>query len=180
MVDTNIDSMFKDMADAPAQGQTGNKIEVEGDFVVRVKTSKGQDGHFGKRLVIEYEVESSTVPDKVPVGSTKSWTAKWGDKQSLPDIKAFALSAAAEALEDYQPREREAIATFMAYAAVGNSIAGNASDVARAKLGDDGKAFEGDPFEGLRVSVSTKPKTTQAGFKFVQHRWAPAPPKAKA
>jgi hypothetical protein len=169
-----IEDMFKDMANAPPQGQTGNGIKVEGDFLIEVLSTKGNKGHFGPRFIVEFRVLESSVPDEVRVGTTKSWTAKWGDTQSLPDIKAFARSAAADALEGLSEKEKDATATFMAYAAAGTLLAGSASNVARQKLGDSGQPFEGDPFEGLQLRVSTKPSTTKQGFNFVKHRWSVA------
>jgi hypothetical protein len=169
-----IEEMFQDMANAPPQGQTGNGIKVEGDFLIEVISTKGNKGHWGPRFIVEFRVLHSSVPNEVREGSTKSWTAKWGDAQSLPDIKAFARSAAAEALEGLSEKEKDATATFMAYAAAGTVLAGAASNVARQKLGENGQPFEGDPFEGLKLRVSTKPKTTAAGFNYVKHRWSVA------
>jgi hypothetical protein len=165
---TSIDDMFRDMADAPAQGQTGNGIKCDGDFVIEVTSTKGNKGHWGERLVVEFKIIESSVPDQVPVGVTRSWTAKWNDKQTLPDIKAFALAAAAVLLKDLSQRERDATATYLAYAAAGPVIAGNAANVAREKLG----GIEGDPFAGLKARLSTKPSKTRAGFDFTKHRWA--------
>jgi hypothetical protein len=167
-MNTDIDTMFRDMADAPAQGQTGNGIKTEGEFLIEVVSTKGNRGHFGDRLVVEFKVLESSVPDQVPVGATRSWTVKWGDKQSLPDIKAFALAAAWPTLDGLSQREKDATATYLAYAAAGPVIAGGAANVAREKLG----GLEGDPFVGLKARVTTKPSKTRAGHDFTKHRWS--------
>lgn len=171
---TDIDPVFKDMVDAPPQGQTGNGIKHEGDFLIEVVETKGNKGYYGPRMIVDFKVLESSVPDLVPVGASRSWTAKWGDAQSLSDIKAFALAAAAPQLEGLSQRDKDATATYLSYAAVGPLVAGAASDVARKKLGDETGPFDGDPFAGLRARVSTKPKTTSNGHPFVKHRWSPA------
>lgn len=170
---TEIDPVFSDMVNAPPQGQTGNGIKHEGDFLIEVVESKGNKGYYGPRMIVDFKVLESSIPDLVPAGVHRSWTAKWGDSQALSDMKAFALAAAAEQLEGLSQRDKDATATYLVYAAVGTLIAGAASEVARKKLGDDSGPFEGDPFAGLRVRVSTKPKTTSNGHPFVKHRWAP-------
>lgn len=169
-----VEDMFKGMVDAPSQSRTGNGISTAGDFFIEVVSTKGVDGQWGKRLAIEYKVLESSTPD-VPTGVTRSRTEKWGDKQSLSDIKAFARAAAAPALEGLPERDKDATATYMAFAAAGVLIAGEASNVARKKLGDNGHAFDGDPFAGLRLRLTTIPSVSaRTGNTYVKHRWSPA------
>ncbi len=169
-----VEDMFKGMLDAPSQSRTGNSISVPGDFLIEVVATKGVDGQWGKRLAIEFKVLESSTPE-VPTGVTRSRTEKWGDKQALSDIKSFALAAAAPELKGVPEREKDAIATYMAFAAAGVLVAGDASTVARKKLGDDGKPFEGDPFAGLKLRLTTIPSvSSRTGNTYVKHRWSPA------
>ena len=186
-----IDAMFAGMADAPEQGVTGNKINVEGDYIIEVQSSKGLKGHHGPKLIVEFVIDEAKPadPENKPgpgAGASRSWAAKWdgNDKTALADIKAFALAAFAPMFATvpkkdgtpYTQREKDAVATYAAYAAAGPVLAGDASNVARRKLAEffGLESFDGDPFEGCKVRLSTKPKKTKAGFDFTVHLWSEA------
>lgn len=167
---SDIDDMFKGMADAPPPG-SGTYINGDGDFLVEVVKAFGKEGFKGKSYIVEFKILESSNPDAAPVGATRSWTLKWDKKQNHADLKAFALAVTDLESAAETKREAEITATYMVFASAGQLVAGDASLKAKQLLEAAG-GFEG--FEGLKVRLNTEKRPTQAGGEFTRHRWTPA------
>ncbi len=161
-----IDDAFRGMADAPPPG-SGTYINESGTFLVEVVKAFGKDGFKGKSFIVEFKVLTSSIPDLVPVGSTRSWTLKWDKKQNHADLKAFALAATGLESVAASKRQADITATYMIYAAAGQMVAGDAAVKAKQLLGDGL-----DGFEGYSVRLDTEKTKTQVGGDFTRHRWS--------
>ncbi len=163
-----IDEAFRGMADAPPPG-SGTYINDSGTFLVEVVKALGKDGFKGKSFIVEFKILTSSIPDQVPVGSTRSWTLKWDKKQNHADMKAFALAATQLESVASSKRQADISATYMIYAAAGPLVAGDAAIKAKELLGPKATGFE-----GLEVRLDTEKTKTQAGGDFTRHRWSVA------
>lgn len=171
-------ALFGQMAAAGPQGVTGNGIKVEGEYVVRVKETKGHKGYHGNKFIIEFEVLESSTPNEVPVGSTRSASLKWGDTKALADLKAFGLAAWHSELSAFPEQQRGLFVSFAVHAMAGSELAGEAANIARQQLGQLGQ--KPDLFAGRIVRVSTKPRVSKppANNPYTVYLWNAYEPKA--
>lgn len=173
-----IEAFFDGMEKAEVFGK--GQYFKEGNFRVRTKALKVNNGNNGLCFIAEFEVVSSDQPIDAegkqadPPGSTRSWVVKMGptNKNAFSDIKSFVFALlGVDPKKAGKPEENpqlHAQATQAVKAACDAQFA--------ATLGLPPNAFEGRDVLLQTWVKATKPKppSNEPG-KFTVHNWAPAP-----
>lgn len=165
----NVEQMFAGMEKAQIFGK--GQYFSEGDFLVRTKSMKVNDGHNGLCFIAEFEVLQSTSA-KDPVGATRSWVVKMGptNKNAFSDIKSliFALTGK-DPKQVGQPEENPAL-----HAEAANLVKAACDPEYAKKVG-----IAADVFVGIEVGLHTFLKPTRPspqkpeGGVFTVHSWTP-------
>lgn len=166
-----IEAYFEGMERAEVFGKGQNF--KEGNFRVRTKALKVNNGQNGLCFIAEFDVIESTSAED-PVGSTRSWVVKMGptNKNAFSDIKSFMFALlGVDPKKAGKPEENPQL-----HAQAAQAVKAACDAQYAASIGVPANAFEGRDvlLQTWVKATRPKPPSTEPG-KFTVHAWTPAP-----
>jgi len=177
----DIESLFSGMKEAPVFGR-GSYITESGDFVVEldkilVKTSQKKLGE--TFFICEFKILESTSASN-PVGASRSWTAKFSQRNTFGNIKELMFAVLGKVGKDVPETDKDSheLVTALSTAACstdGGKDVPSAMATLKRLAGIESIEEVHAIVTGSKLLLRTVQTKTQAGGDYTRHIWAPVP-----